>query len=207
MASAEVVAAGGRSGEDSKDDSREPENHVIRACGTAFFHVLGDPERETTTKFHRTAQDVARHGVEEIVSGGTFVVALTRAYSIENVPLACDSFKRERNPCWMSMCLSFAGSGVVYQWGTVYHQVYPSPTPVLTSPSHRIAQVACGDKHAVAVTTKGVTLSWGCGLFGRLGLGTHSSHTKPQVVQVGDPARAVVRVGCGCAHSGAITGV
>ena len=70
-----VVAAGGRRGHGERGKA---EKHVLRACGSAFFHALGDAEQESTTKLHRVARDVASRGVDEVVCGGTFTVVLTR---------------------------------------------------------------------------------------------------------------------------------
>ena len=102
-------------------------------------------------------------------------------------------------------CHKRADDGHVFQWGTLYNLVYPSPTPVLFPGGHTVVQLAAGDKHVLAVTQTGFCFAWGCGLFGRLGLGSHESHRTPQPVPVGNKAN-IVRVGCGAAHSGAVTG-
>ncbi len=56
-------------------------------------------------------------------------------------------------------------------------------TPVLVAPftDRPVAQVACGDAHVVALTVGGAVYTWGCGEFGRLGLGSEQDFSTPQV--------------------------
>ena len=43
-------------------------------------------------------------------------------------------------------------------------------------------QVSCGDAHVIVLTKSGDVYTWGCGEFGRLGLGDEEDHTTPQKV-------------------------
>ena len=56
-------------------------------------------------------------------------------------------------------------------------------TPVLVShfTNHPVQQIACGDAHVVALTLDGAVYTWGCGEYGRLGLGSEDDHFTPQV--------------------------
>lgn len=47
---------------------------------------------------------------------------------------------------------------------------------------YEVVQVSCGASHVLAVTNENEVFSWGRGDNGRLGLGTHDSHTTPQAV-------------------------
>ena len=54
-----------------------PPDTVVRACGQAFYHALGDPDRETCTKFHRVAKLLWPKHVVDVQCGGTFTVVRT----------------------------------------------------------------------------------------------------------------------------------
>jgi alpha-tubulin suppressor-like RCC1 family protein len=45
-----------------------------------------------------------------------------------------------------------------------------------------MSSVSCGPFHTAAITTEGLLYTWGDGTFGRLGLGSHASHSEPQLV-------------------------
>ncbi|XP_033102475.1 serine/threonine-protein kinase Nek9-like isoform X2 [Anneissia japonica] len=47
-----------------------------------------------------------------------------------------------------------------------------------------VQQISCGDSHVVALTKKGEVYSWGCGEFGRLGLGDEEDYASPQKVPI-----------------------
>ncbi|KAK2194294.1 hypothetical protein NP493_116g01001 [Ridgeia piscesae] len=47
----------------------------------------------------------------------------------------------------------------------------------------RVQQVSCGDAHVVALTEAGDVYTWGCGEFGRLGLGCEDDFALPQKVE------------------------
>ena len=53
-----------------------------------------------------------------------------------------------------------------------------SPRPSLTMPI-RAVQISCGRKHAGMVDSMGRCHTWGCGFFGRLGLGDELSRKRP----------------------------
>ena len=43
-------------------------------------------------------------------------------------------------------------------------------------------QISCGDAHVVALTKDGEVYTWGCGEYGRLGLGSEEDFAVPQKV-------------------------
>ncbi len=45
-----------------------------------------------------------------------------------------------------------------------------------------VRQVSCGEAHVVALTQAGTVYTWGCGEFGRLGLGSEDDFPTPQVL-------------------------
>lgn len=64
----------------------------------------------------------------------------------------------------------------------------------------RVATIACGPEHAVAVTEGGAVLTWGAGECGRLGHGDEEPVHAPRVVMA-LLGRCVTRVACGAAHT------
>ena len=60
----------------------------------------------------------------------------------------------------------------------------PVLAPVLLpcSINNRVKFVACGSNHCAAITESGELFTWGCGEFGRLGLGHESDVMLPQKV-------------------------
>ena len=44
------------------------------------------------------------------------------------------------------------------------------------------AQVSCGEAHVIALTKSGEVYTWGCGEFGRLGIGNEDDYATPQKV-------------------------
>ena len=60
----------------------------------------------------------------------------------------------------------------------------PVLTPVLLpcSINNRVKFVACGSNHCAAITESGELFTWGCGEFGRLGLGHENDVMLPQKV-------------------------
>ncbi|TMW57041.1 hypothetical protein Poli38472_002966 [Pythium oligandrum] len=63
-----------------------------------------------------------------------------------------------------------------------------------------LADVDCGDDHAMAITEQGYLLSWGNGKDGRLGHGTEDSRESPRLVKALFHKR-IVHVACGARHS------
>lgn len=63
------------------------------------------------------------------------------------------------------------------------YEPFPVPTPVKFPSSRSIMKFAAGNHHCVAIDQKGIVYTWGCGTYGRLGLGqrTADSHLPTKV--------------------------
>jgi hypothetical protein len=107
--------------------------------------------------------------------------------------------------------------GSLYAWGTGLGgqlglgdaapptQVLPARVPVgrLPGASVRIELLACGPYHLAAVSREGVLYTWGDGLFGKLGHGSHDSAAAPRVVEA-LRGSWVVGAACGWWHTAAV---
>lgn len=66
----------------------------------------------------------------------------------------------------------------------------------------RVVFIAAGWAHSLAVTNHGAVFSWGCGVDGRLGHGSHANQFLPkQIRALAAPELPVVQVAAGYAHS------
>ncbi|KIY92016.1 putative E3 ubiquitin-protein ligase HERC2 [Monoraphidium neglectum] len=70
-------------------------------------------------------------------------------------------------------------------------------------PQERVESVACGPYHLAAISSAGVLYTWGDGLFGKLGHGSHDSCAAPRAVDALRGSR-VVGVSCGWWHTAAV---
>ena len=74
-------------------------------------------------------------------------------------------------------------TGRVMQWGTDYCRVLASPTFISFPPrAAQVVAISCGRRHTLALDDLGRVYSWGCGLFGRLGLGHDRTRNEPTLV-------------------------
>nr|XP_006823755.1 PREDICTED: serine/threonine-protein kinase Nek9-like [Saccoglossus kowalevskii] len=90
--------------------------------------------------------------------------------------------------------LSPPDNGVLYTFGSDYYgclgcdnshgdEVH-TPLPVDFFLKKPVEQVSCGDCHVLALTQDGEVYSWGCGEYGRLGLGSEDDFSLPQRVPI-----------------------
>uniref|UniRef100_UPI00358F99BD serine/threonine-protein kinase Nek9 isoform X1 n=2 Tax=Myxine glutinosa TaxID=7769 RepID=UPI00358F99BD len=89
-----------------------------------------------------------------------------------------------------TVCLSEQGE--VFSFGSNYYGCmgcggnlnleFLEPLPVLFENNLSIAQVSCGDCHVVVLAHSGAVFSWGCGEYGRLGLGNECTTFSPEKV-------------------------
>jgi hypothetical protein len=84
-------------------------------------------------------------------------------------------------------------------------QVWPARVPLcsLSGASVRVVSVSCGPYHSAAVSSAGVLHTWGDGLFGKLGHGSHDSCASPRVVEA-LRGSWVASVACGWWHTAAV---
>ncbi|XP_064621666.1 serine/threonine-protein kinase Nek9-like isoform X2 [Lineus longissimus] len=57
-------------------------------------------------------------------------------------------------------------------------------SPINFFTSRPVSQISCGVAHVAALTKEGDVFTWGCGEFGRLGLGSEDDHFEPQKVSM-----------------------
>ncbi|XP_073247991.1 serine/threonine-protein kinase Nek9-like [Porites lutea] len=96
--------------------------------------------------------------------------------------------------------------GVLYAFGSDYwgcigcnnelDEEVVTPYRVRFFDENPVEQVACGECHVVALTASKEVYSWGCGEYGRLGLGNEDDCAAPQKVDVPAQCR-LVSVCCG----------
>jgi len=122
--------------------------------------------------------------------------------------------------------------GIVYSWGSgemgqlgfssLQVEALPKdnegfpfqPEPVQISSLNKIAQIAGGDGHSLAVTSNGQVLAWGASACGQLGLKSidqmpkdsegYPYHPQPKIVKALRGFK-IVLVACGDAHSAALS--
>lgn len=112
--------------------------------------------------------------------------------------------------------------GLVWAWGSnnkgqcgLGNEVDYAPEPRLIASlkNEKIANIAAGAEHSLAVTTTGEVYSWGCGESGRLGHGTPSAlqfwgrsknELKPRLVRALETQK-VSQISAGHMHSGCVT--
>ena len=61
----------------------------------------------------------------------------------------------------------------------------------------KVLQVDCGDAHVVALADDGEVYTWGCGQYGRLGLGTEDDMAIPEPMPLPPNCNEIVAIKCG----------
>uniref|UniRef100_J3LDS2 RCC1-like domain-containing protein n=1 Tax=Oryza brachyantha TaxID=4533 RepID=J3LDS2_ORYBR len=79
-----------------------------------------------------------------------------------------------------------------------------NPQPIQALQGVRVAQIACGDSHCLAVTVAGHVHSWGRNQNGQLGLGNTDDSLIPQKIQAFEGVR-VKMIAAGAEHTAAVT--
>ena len=74
-------------------------------------------------------------------------------------------------------------SGIICRWRSLRMMTFTRGMCRVLQTRCRL-QVSCGDAHVVAITRNGDVYTWGCGEFGRLGVGNEDDYATPQ--KVGD---------------------
>ena len=96
-------------------------------------------------------------------------------------------------------CAALDTRGRVYTWGWGVHgqlghggvEDVLEPRQVSRLAGRRVVAVVAGYAHTLALTSRGRLYSWGCGLFGQLGLGTTAKHCRPARVRLPGPGTPV----------------
>ncbi|XP_062587241.1 serine/threonine-protein kinase Nek9-like isoform X2 [Saccostrea cucullata] len=107
--------------------------------------------------------------------------------------------------CGEDFTLCVSDEGKVHAFGSNYYgclgveeeEEVLSPLLVPFFSSNPVDEVSCGENHVAALTKDGDVYTWGCGEFGRLGLGSEDDFSTPQ--KVATPGKHLFKhVVCGC---------
>ncbi|XP_017798859.1 PREDICTED: probable E3 ubiquitin-protein ligase HERC4 [Habropoda laboriosa] len=171
--------------------------------------------------------------IEQIACGENYTVVITqngKVYSCGNndygqlghekgrkrlqlIP-GLDAFVFKKASCGAHHTLAVNEWGQLFSWGSnaegqlglnSKNQMECSPRMVKTLGTSTVVQVACGKKHALALTNNGELYSWGFNSEGQLGLGTDvECELKPKLIStlIGVP---IAFIACGGYHSIAIS--
>ena len=87
-----------------------------------------------------------------------------------------------------TMCLATDGRVYAFgnnlkgQLGLGHKTSTPTPTPIYSLSGSEVIDLACGDEHSIALTSKNCVYSWGRNDRGQLGLGTTNDQDTPWIV-------------------------
>eukprot|EP00794_Sanderia_malayensis_P005950 gene5950-6640_t len=70
----------------------------------------------------------------------------------------------------------------------------------------KVLQVDCGDAHVVALADDGEVYTWGCGQYGRLGLGTEDDSAVPEQMPLPPNCSNIIAIKCGLDNTLILTG-
>ncbi|XP_017765568.1 PREDICTED: probable E3 ubiquitin-protein ligase HERC4 isoform X2 [Eufriesea mexicana] len=125
-----------------------------------------------------------------------------------------DAFVFKKVACGAFYSLAVNEWGQLFSWGSNIegqlglnskNVMECSPHMIKTLGTSVVVQIACGMKHALALTNNGELYSWGSNTEGQLGLGTHVKYeVKPKLIitLIGIP---IAFIACGGYHSIAIS--
>ncbi|KAH6922123.1 hypothetical protein HPB50_009663 [Hyalomma asiaticum] len=93
--------------------------------------------------------------------------------------------------------LAVTKDGSLFTWGWGVHGQLGhgscdderQPRVVASLADHKVVDAYGGCGHSVALTSEGVVFTFGCNLFGQLGLGRTSKKSSPQQLDLGEPVR------------------
>lgn len=144
------------------------------------------------------------HGGKQMV--GQLGHGDTAAYRIPKPVEAMHGIPIKQVACGDEFTACVTDEGALYTFGSDYwgcigcnnelDEKVTTPYRVEFFAENPVSQVACGECHIVALTVSMEVYSWGCGEYGRLGLGTEDDCAAPQKVDVPSQCK-VVSVCCG----------
>ncbi|KAK6181203.1 hypothetical protein SNE40_009113 [Patella caerulea] len=118
----------------------------------------------------------------------------TAGYKIPKLVEGLSGIPVKQVSCGTDFTICVTDDGKLYGFGSDYYGCVGcdtseeddilSPIPINYFTSIPIEEISCGDSHCVALTKAGDVYTWGCGEFGRLGLGSEDDHTTPQKVAI-----------------------
>lgn len=114
--------------------------------------------------------------------------------------------------CGNTCTLALGSDGTVYSWGlSLAGQLGHGDTWAYFWPTRiggslegiRIDHISCGPYHTAAVSQEGLLFTWGDGVFGKLGHGSHQSFLSPKIVE-SLVSCWVLDASCGSWHTAAV---
>ncbi|XP_070558000.1 uncharacterized protein [Ptychodera flava] len=180
--------------------SRVPKQVTVLSCGHSHGAAICHDDLYTWGRAHNGRLG---HG-EIILDNGKvtpFRVETLHMHRIKVLSVACG---REH-----TLVLCQQG---VYGWGSSkYGQVGIGSTQTQTRPvlltefsNQKVAAVACGQYHSLALSQNHRVWSWGWGVHGQLGHGDPSDQLLPKQIEALDDAQ-VTQICAGCCHSAVLT--
>ncbi|XP_071943123.1 alsin-like isoform X2 [Antedon mediterranea] len=157
-------------------------DHEVFCFGSGEYGQLGHKKFSDVTKQPVLVKDIKGENVIDVVCG------------LNHTGVVCSDgivF------CWGDSNSGQCGTGLLDRINTPQQVEFNDPDndPVIT-------QIACGDMHTLALSTKGEVWAWGVGHQLGLAAGSNSISTPARVLAFGE--RKVLSICCGAAHSLAV---
>ena len=109
--------------------------------------------------------------------------------------------------CGKDFTAVLAADGILYMTGSDLHGCMGCdrsfgdevllPKKVEVFNDLKVLQVDCGDAHVVALADDGEVYTWGCGQYGRLGLGTEDDVAVPEPMPLPPNCNEIIAIKCG----------
>lgn len=145
------------------------------------------------------------------IQGGTEIVGQlghgnTAMYRAPKKVSYFDGIAVSQVACGEDFTVILTLSGEVYSCGSNYYGCLGvgdtnddalTPVRIDSLDNIPIHNIACGDSHVVALTKEKNIYTWGCGEYGRLGLGNEEDFSSPQLVNLPVGYSAIVAITCG----------
>ncbi|XP_049820942.1 probable E3 ubiquitin-protein ligase HERC4 isoform X2 [Aethina tumida] len=154
----------------------------VYSCGNNDYGQLGhsQPRKRPRMSLFKLVENLEAHTIVHVACGATHSLALNN---------------------W----------GQVLSWGSDYHgqlgqqiggeNSQGTPRIIKALAAHTVVQIACGQRHSVALTNSGEILTWGANNFGQLGLGTMTAQEPLPTVVRSLSGVPMSHISCGANHT------
>lgn len=125
-----------------------------------------------------------------------------------------DAYHISQVACGVSHSIALNQWGQIFTWGSdhngqVGHQLGQQiqATPKILKPlaTLHVVQIACGQKHSIALTTGGQIYAWGANDYGQLGIGTNTPYEATPTVIKALSGIPIAQIACGSNHTFAVS--